>query len=195
MQNDPAAEHKIARPPLPERFLFVSLAEQRLVMFVQQKIVFDTIIASAKNGAGEQAGSECTPRGWHSIRAKIGQHCEANTVFIGRRPTGEICTQELQQAHPGRDWILSRILWLNGSESGFNRSGQQDTMRRYIYIHGCPDSHPMGIPSSHGCIKMRNTEVLALFELVDVGMDIFISEQTIAADELTAGLKTQLSDV
>ena len=123
-------------------------------------------VATARNGPGERHGSECTPRGRHLIRAKIGAGQPINTVFVGRRPTGEIYTPELGRRFPGRDWILTRILWLSGLEPGFNRLGTCDTMRRYIYIHGCPDSHPMGIPSSHGCIKMRNHDIVELFDLV-----------------------------
>ncbi|WP_198264510.1 L,D-transpeptidase [sulfur-oxidizing endosymbiont of Gigantopelta aegis] len=160
----------------PTRYVFVSIAEQRLLLIDNDSIEFDVSIATGKNGAGEQFGSECTPRGWHSVRAKIGQHCAENTVFVGRRPTGEIYSEHLQAEHPGRDWILTRILWLNGLEPGFNRSGTQDTMRRYIYIHGCPDSHPMGIPSSHGCIKMRNSDMIELFDRIDVGIAVLISE-------------------
>ncbi|MCW8929751.1 MAG: L,D-transpeptidase [Gammaproteobacteria bacterium] len=160
----------------PDRYISISIEEQRLQLIDHKQIVFDVIIATATNGAGEQFGSECTPRGWHKIRAKIGEHCAENTVFTARRPTGEIYTDSLQQAHPNRDWILTRIMWLSGLEPGYNRLGQQDTMRRYIYIHGCPDNNPMGIPSSHGCIKMRNSDVIALFDQVEVGIPVFISE-------------------
>ena len=165
---------------LPQRYIHVSIAEQRLQLIDKQQILFDVIIATAKNGAGENYGSECTPRGWHKIRAKIGAGCVENTVFIARRPSGEIFSDSLQQVHPERDWILSRIMWLSGLEVGFNRSGKQDTMRRSIYIHGCPDNIPMGIADSHGCIRMRNSDVMALFDKVEVGIPIFISEQPIS---------------
>lgn len=89
-----------------------------------------------------------------------------NTVFAARRPTGEIYSAELASAHPGRDWILTRILWLSGCEAGFNRLGDVDTMRRFIYIHGCPDSEPMGVPRSHGCIRMHNPDIVELFDRV-----------------------------
>ncbi len=131
-------------------------------------------VATARNGPGERHGSECTPRGRHIIRAKIGAGQPLNTVFVGRRPSGEIYTPELGRRFPGRDWILTRILWLSGTEPGFNRLGACDTMRRYIYIHGCPDSHPMGIPSSHGCIKMRNHDIVELFDLVPPYTPVYI---------------------
>ena len=123
-------------------------------------------VSTATNGAGEERGSHCTPRGRHIVRAKIGARAPENTVFVGRRPTGEIWTPALGAKYPGRDWILTRILWLSGCEVGFNRLGDVDTMRRYIYIHGSPDSVPMGTPGSIGCIRMRNRELVELFDLV-----------------------------
>lgn len=123
-------------------------------------------VSTARNGTGELTGSLCTPRGRHLIRAKIGAGQPLNTVFRGRRPTGELWSPELAAAHPGRDWILTRILWLSGCEPGFNRLGQVDTMRRYVYIHGAPDTVEMGRPGSIGCIRMRNADIAELFELV-----------------------------
>jgi len=136
----------------------------------------DVAVATAKNGTGQQFGSECTPLGEHRIRAKIGHDRALNTVFVGRRPTGEIYSPELDKQNPNRDWILTRILWLCGNQPGFNRGGLVDTQRRYIYIHGCPDSHAMGIPSSHGCIKVRNNDMIALFNQVEVGATVTIQE-------------------
>lgn len=124
------------------------------------------LVSTGKNGVGEQNGSNCTPRGQHIVRAKIGDGQPLCTVFRGRRPTGEIWSPELHAAHPGRDWMLTRILWLSGCEPGFNRLGQVDSMRRYIYIHGAPESAPMGVPGSHGCVRMRNDEIVELFDLV-----------------------------
>lgn len=144
---------------------------------------FETRVSTAKNGVGEASGSECTPRGRHVIRAKIGAHAAPNTVFVGRRATGEIYSPALGALYPERDWILTRILWLSGCEVGRNRLGTVDTMRRYIYIHGCPDEHPMGIPSSHGCIKMRNADIVRFFDLVDVGTPVeIIAEASCISD-------------
>lgn len=123
-------------------------------------------VSTAKNGAGEKNGSYCTPRGAHIVRAKIGTGQPLGTVFRGRRPTGEVWSPGLHEAYPGRDWILTRLLWLSGCEPGFNRLGDVDTMRRMIYIHGAPESVPMGEPGSHGCIRMRNADVAELFDLV-----------------------------
>ena len=131
-------------------------------------------ISTAAKGAGEMYGSYCTPRGKHIIRAKIGTDQPENTVFVRRRPTGEIYTPELGVQFPERDWILTRILWLSGCEPGFNRLGENDTMRRYIYIHGTPDSAQLGAPGSHGCIRMRNADLVELFDLVPTGTAVEI---------------------
>ncbi|WP_148864901.1 L,D-transpeptidase [Marinobacter fonticola] len=131
-------------------------------------------VSTASNGPGEANGSGCTPRGRHYVRACIGAGQPRGTVFIGRRPTGEIYSSELAHEHPSRDWILTRILWLSGKETGANRGGQVDSMRRYIYIHGTPDTEPMGVPASHGCIRMRNDDLLALFDCVPAGTPVFI---------------------
>lgn len=131
-------------------------------------------ISSGRNGAGERDGSGCTPRGQHFIRALIGAGLPSGTVFRGRRPTGETYTPALADKHPGRDWILSRILWLCGREWGKNRGPGVDTFRRFIYIHGTPDSEPMGVPLSHGCIRMRNADVIDLFDRVRPGTAVLI---------------------
>lgn len=133
-------------------------------------------ISTAKNGAGCEKNSGCTPLGAHIIRAKIGANAPENTVFIGRRPTGEIWTPQLAAEYPDRDWILTRILWLSGKELGKNRLGNVDSMQRYIYIHGTPDTEPMGQPCSHGCVRMRNQDVISLFDRVEVGTPVVIAE-------------------
>jgi L,D-transpeptidase YbiS len=148
----------------------INIETQKLV-FIDKKseTQLSYTISTARNGAGEQSGSNCTPRGMHMVRAKIGAGCPENTVFVGRRPTGEIYSPELKQQFPDRDWILTRILWLSGCQVGFNRLGSVDTMRRYIYIHATPDSVPMGVPASHGCILMRNADIIELFDRVPIG--------------------------
>ena len=131
-------------------------------------------VSTAAKGVGEQNGSFCTPRGRHVVRAKIGAGEPFNTVFVRRRPTGEIYTPELGAQHPQRDWILTRILWLSGCEVGYNRLGSVDTMRRYIYIHGSPDQVPMGSPGSHGCVRMRNEDIVDLFDRIEAGTPVEI---------------------
>ena len=155
----------------------ISIQNQTLTLldnFVSVKTIYP--ISTAANGAGCTKDSGCTPQGAHIIRAKIGADAPVNTVFVGRRPTGEICTPELMAQYPNRDWILTRILWLSGTEIGKNRLGNVDTMQRYIYIHGTPDSTDMGKIGSHGCVRMRNADVIELFDLVVAGTKVFISE-------------------
>lgn len=159
----------------PYRIEVDTSSQTLLVMNEKGEVVMKTKIATAKNGLGEENGSECTPRGQHIIRAKIGARYPENTVFVGRRPTGEIFSRQLRQLHPQRDWILTRILWLSGTEVGRNRLGSVDTMRRYIYIHGAPDEDEMGVPSSHGCIKMNNKDVIQLYDLVPIGTPVNIT--------------------
>jgi len=157
-----------------ERLIRVSIPDQRLELLEGGVAVASYPVSTARNGPGERRDSGCTPRGWHRVRIKIGAGSPLNAVFVGRRPTGEIYGSELAAGYPERDWILTRILWLTGLEAGFNRGGDQDTLRRYIYIHGCPDEAPMGIPLSHGCIRMRNQDVLDLFDRVEAGDWVFV---------------------
>ncbi len=159
--------------------LLVNIAKQQLTVFNDQRQVLAVYpVSTAKNGVGQRKNSGCTPLGQHIIRAKIGEGAPSNAVFIGRRWTGEIYSSDLRKAHPTRDWILTRILWLSGLELGFNRLGEVDTMQRYIYIHGCPDEEPMGIPLSHGCIRMHNDDMMQLFERVAVGTLVDIVLET-----------------
>jgi len=154
----------------------INLAEQSLSLLDGAVVVGSYPISSALNGPGEAGGSGCTPRGLHRIRIKIGAGQPEHAVFVGRRATGEIYSPALAAIHPERDWVLCRILWLTGLEPGRNRRGRVDSLRRYIYIHGCPDSEPMGVPRSHGCIRMRNRDLMALFEQVENGMLVDIRE-------------------
>ncbi|KIF83208.1 L,D-transpeptidase [Noviherbaspirillum autotrophicum] len=158
--------------------ILISIPQQSLELFDDDgHLLRRYSVSTASNGPGEQRGSNCTPRGRHIVRARIGAGMPSGTVFVARRPTGEIHTPELAAAHPGRDWILSRILWLSGCEPGANRLGDVDTMRRYIYIHGSADSAPMGEPLSHGCVRMRNADIIELFELVPAGTPVDISDR------------------
>jgi len=155
----------------------ISIAKQILILLDEAgKVVRSYAVSTSKNGPGELKDSFCTPRGRHVVRAKIGTGAAENTIFIGRRPSGEIYTRELGERHPGRDWILTRILWLSGCEPGFNRLRAVDTMQRYIYIHGSPDSAEMGKPGSIGCIRMHNRDIVELFDQVAPGTQVEILE-------------------
>lgn len=159
---------------MPDQSLIeISIADQQLRLSAKQGCLVYPI-STASLGVGQRNGSWQTPVGWHRIRACIGLNEPINRVFVGRRATPELYTVALAQQYPDRDWILTRILWLQGMEVGFNRGGEVDTMRRFIYIHGCPDSEPMSIPRSHGCIRMRNSDVLDLFTRVSPGTLVWI---------------------
>lgn len=157
-------------------YLDIAIAEQRLRYMENGVVLAEYPVSTAKNGPGEQKGSYCTPTGWHKICAKIGTGLPIHTVFSARRPTGEIYTPQLAEQQPQRDWILSRILWLRGLEPGKNRYGAVDSTWRYIYIHGSPDELMTGRPQSHGCVRMLNADVTALFDAVAVGCRVLIHE-------------------
>ncbi len=152
----------------------IGLGAQELRLLDGARVVRRYAVSTARNGAGERNGSLCTPRGRHIVRAKIGAGQPLNAVFVRRRPTGEIWTPELHARYPGRDWILTRILWLSGREPGRNRLGEVDTMRRYIYLHGTHELAEMGKPGSIGCVRMRGAEILELFGLVPAYAEVEI---------------------
>lgn len=155
--------------------LSIDIANQFLALATQSgDIIARYPVSTGLNGPGQADGSGCTPVGKHYVRARIGAGQPLNTVYRGRRPTGEIYSQSLASANPGRDWILTRILWLCGCEWGRNRGPGVDTFRRFIYIHGTPDSEPMGVARSHGCIRMRNTDIVELFDRVPAGTPVSI---------------------
>jgi lipoprotein-anchoring transpeptidase ErfK/SrfK len=157
-------------------YLHVEISRQRLSLREAGRIVAAYPVSTARNGSGELKGSYRTPRGWHVIRAKIGAGLPRDSVLVGRRPTGEIYTEALAEENPGRDWILTRILWLDGLEPGFNRYGSVDTGSRYIYIHGTPTIAAPPVPQSHGCIRMASPDLLDLFDRVSPGCRVLIEE-------------------
>ena len=157
-------------------YIVISIADQSLALIGPDgRELVHFPVSTALNGPGEQNASGCTPRGEHYVRAMIGAGLPLNTVFRARRPTGERYTPELATTYPDRDWILSRILWLCGTEWGRNRGPGVDTFRRFIYIHGTPDTEPMGVARSHGCIRMRNDDVAELFDRVAPGTRVIIT--------------------
>ena len=160
-----------------DKHIEVNISTQTLTLFEGKDVIKQYTISTAKNGPGEKMDSECTPRGKHTIRAKIGAGCAANTVLVGREPTGELYHSELREQFPDRDWILTRILWLSGCEAGRNKGGDVDSYDRYIYIHGGPDDVAMGIPGSRGCVRMRNDDMIELFDLVEIETGVNIVEE------------------
>jgi L,D-transpeptidase YbiS len=154
----------------------IDATRQELALLEGTRSVRRYAVSTSKHGLGERNGSFCTPRGRHIVRARIGAGQPLNSVFVRRRPTGEVWTPALHAAYPGRDWILTRILWLSGCEPGFNRLGGVDTMRRYVYIHGSPDSAQMGKPGSIGCVRMHGEDLLDLFEQVPPYTPVVVHE-------------------
>jgi lipoprotein-anchoring transpeptidase ErfK/SrfK len=158
-----------------DRTVQIQLTRQSLAVLDDGKPVREFLVSTSRYGPGERFGSQCTPRGTHIVRAKIGAGLPPDAVFIRRRFTGEIYDSDLARRHPDRDWILTRLMWLSGREPGRNRYGAVDSLRRFIYIHGMPDVQPVGVPFSHGCIRMRNTDVIELYEMIDTGTIVDIT--------------------
>lgn len=159
-----------------KKHIVINISEQWLRLFNGDEIIKEYDVSTAKNGPGELMGSECTPRGKHVIDEMIGEGCETDTIFIARQPSGELYHSSLREQFPERDWIVTRILWLSGLEPGKNKGGKNDSHDRYIYIHGSPDDVSMGSPGSRGCIRMRNEDVIELFNQVDIGTPVIINE-------------------
>lgn len=159
-----------------DQIIDIDISKQRLKLKAGERTLLDAPVSTGLRGAGEVMDSERTPRGWHVVCEKIGEGAPMNTVFVGRRPTGELYTPNLRTEHPGRDWILTRILWLSGTETGRNLNGNVDSRERYIYIHGCPADAGVGAPGSRGCIRMRNEQIIELFNRVKVGTRVYIHE-------------------
>jgi len=157
-----------------KQFISISSKKQQLDFYLDGRIIASYAISTGKNGLGEQLGSECTPRGWHAIYSRIGLNAAENSVFVGREWTGEIYTEALAKTFPGRDWILTRILQLDGLEPGRNQGGDVDSLKRTIYIHGTPDSTTLGVPGSKGCIRMRNKDIIELASQVEIGTRVYI---------------------
>ena len=160
----------------PDLHIKVDISSQVLELYSGSELLRSYPASTAKNGAGEIMDSECTPRGRHVIADKIGESSRVNAVFVGRKETGEIYSPQMRQSNPGRDWILTRIMWLRGLEAGFNLEGNVDSYQRYIYIHGTPDDVDMSVPGSRGCVRMRNPDIIELFDMVSVGTGVEICE-------------------
>lgn len=158
-----------------EKIIKIDANAQSLTTFEDDKSIYTYTISTGKNGLGEQNGSGCTPRGWHQIHSIIGLDAEMNSVFVGREFTGEIYTEALHRQNPDRDWILTRIIRLDGLEIGRNKGGDVDSLLRYIYIHGTPKNTKLGVPGSKGCIRMRNEDICELCKWAVVGTKVLIS--------------------
>lgn len=159
---------------LEDALITIDLSRQILSCGYQGKVLEKFSISSGVKGPGELENSGCTPRGWHAVADVIGLDADINSVFVGREWTGEIYSLLLARQYPNRDWILTRIIRLIGLEPARNSGGGVDTFSRYIYIHGTPDEEKMGVPKSHGCIRMHNIDVIKLAKWVKSGVKVFI---------------------
>lgn len=156
--------------------VIVNIATQELTVLESDKPLFKCPASTAANGPGNKLGSYCTPLGKHVIRAKIGAGLPIGAVLKGRRWTGEICDADSYRQDPDRDWILTRVLWLSGCQPGYNRFGDVDTMKRYVYIHGTPDAVDLTKPKSRGCVRVANQDVLKLFDMLPPATPVVITE-------------------
>lgn len=156
------------------KIIFISAPKQRMTCFEEDKLICEYSVSTGKNGLGEKINSECTPRGWHRVYSIIGTENAPDSVFVGRKWTGEIYSEDLAAQFPERDWILTRIIQLDGMEPGRNRGGDVDSLSRYIYIHGTPDSTELGRPGSHGCIRMNNNDMIDLASWVTQDTLVYI---------------------
>jgi UDP-N-acetylmuramate--alanine ligase len=171
------ARAALARPrspfsELPERLLLVDVERQKLSLIEDGRVVIEYPVSTAIAGIGEEEGSGKTPRGWHRIHARIGDGEPIGAVFVSREPTGAVWRGD----HREDDLILTRVLTLDGLEDSFNRGPGRDSLERYIYIHGTNHEGHLGRAVSHGCVRMANADVVALFDRVREGDPVVVVE-------------------
>ena len=155
----------------------INVTEQLLSLFDDDgKLLHQYPVSTSKYGTGSRNGSEKTPLGLHRIKNKLGGSMPVNEVFIGRVPHGSLEECQQRGVELPDDVIMSRIMWLEGMEPGRNQGGYVDTYQRYIYIHGTNHEDSIGTPSSIGCIRMRNQDVVDLFRQVEIGSEVLIEE-------------------
>ncbi len=162
-------------------FIYVSVKKQKLFLFKGKKLVSEYPVSTAKNGVGSEDGSFKTPLGFHKIAKKIGDGLPFGAVLKGRVFTGVVADIEKEAKSTGKDYVTTRIMWLEGLEEGKNRGKNSegksvDSFKRYIYIHGTHEEGLIGSPASHGCIRMKNKDVIELFDKVKKGTIVFIGE-------------------
>src|SRR6266513_851201 len=158
--------------PDTQHHIVISTREQKLALLDRGSLMAIYPVSTSKFGLGDWPGSSCTPLGELEIAEKIGDHAEPGTVFKDRRPTGEI----VQPDSPGRDPIVTRILWLRGCE---RQNG--NAFARTIYIHGTPEERNIGLPASYGCIRMRSSDIIGLYEIVGRCAQVTIVDAPLAA--------------
>lgn len=158
-------------------FLLVNIQKQELYVVRNDAVEKTYHISSSKYGTGNRKGSEKTPLGVHRVAEKIGAGAKPNTIFIGRKNTGEVTAIIKDSLDVEEDKVTSRILWLEGLEKGINKGKGIDSHDRFIYIHGTQEEGLIGTPASHGCIRLYNKDVIELFDLIGTGTLVVIAEQ------------------
>jgi lipoprotein-anchoring transpeptidase ErfK/SrfK len=167
-----------------EPLILIDISQQTMTCYQKGQPLSVYTISSGKNGVGEIENSGCTPRGWHEIGNVIGLSQPENAVFIGREWTGELYSKDVAIQNPNRDWILTRILRLRGLEPGKNQGPGVDSYNRYIYIHGTPDDVILGVPGSHGCIRMSNKDVMILANWARPGFKVYIDTKGLSINQI-----------
>ena len=157
-----------------DEILFVSVKEQKMYHIVENTIVKEYLVSTAKKGVGNQKNSNMTPHGLHYIKEKHGSKTPQNGRIIGRVFYGQIACIYTDTTSSKTDDITSRILWLSGMEKDINKGGNVDSYNRYIYIHGTSEEGKIGTPASHGCIRMLNTDVIELYAKIKIGTKVLI---------------------
>jgi lipoprotein-anchoring transpeptidase ErfK/SrfK len=157
--------------------LLVRISEQSLYLLDElEEVVQKYAVSTSKYGVGNKEGSFQTPTGRHIVKEKIGGQVAMNEVFVGRKPLGVLEDLQARQADLPEDIITSRIMWLEGLEPGVNKGNDIDSYQRYIYIHGTSEEDKIGTAASHGCIRMRNDDVIDLFDQIETGCEVLIEE-------------------
>ena len=159
--------------------VWVSVDEQVFRVVRAGKVIWQAPCATAATGTGSQMNSQKTPLGWHSVKKKIGAGAPSGQVFRSAQPTKEIWRPGQQTKE---DLVLTRVLWLTGEEPGKNLGGDVDSYSRYIYIHGTNEEEKIGTPSSHGCVRLKNADAIAAFDLIAEGMPVLITESKASAE-------------
>tara|TARA_R110002049_G_scaffold122342_3_gene277179 strand:- start:3095 stop:3703 length:609 start_codon:yes stop_codon:yes gene_type:complete len=155
-------------------YVFISIKRQKLFHIKNQSIAAEYAISSAKKGVGQEMYSEKTPEGLHIVKEKIGDQLPIGAILRERVFNGQISTIYLDSTDIYDDDVTTRIIWLGGMEEGINKGGNVDTYKRYIYIHGTPEEGLIGQPASHGCIRMLNTDIIALYNSIDLNTPVLI---------------------
>ena|SRR5262245_11929685 len=144
----------------------VSIRDQRLTLMEGETLIRTYPISTSRFGVGTEQGSLRTPTGRFRVAKKIGARMPTDTIFVGR-----VALKPDDPQPPTEDWVMSRILWLDGLDKE-----NANTQDRFIYIHGTKHEHKIGTPASHGCVRMRNADMIDLFDLVDEDTPVVIEE-------------------